>query len=133
MKRKFGFIEELQDTKIQDTRYRTGVAVWFFHILYLVTCNLYLAAKLQFTHIYLYFFLFPTRKAAVTPVARSSATVMESQIPSVLRKIGRTNTAATWNTRVRRKDMAADTPPFPRAVKKDEPKIPNPAKRKEAE
>ena len=33
---KFGFIEEIQDTEIQDIE--TAVAVWFFHILYLVTC-----------------------------------------------------------------------------------------------
>ena len=45
---KFGFIEEIQDTEIQDTRYRTAVAVRIFHILYLVSCNLYLAAKPQF-------------------------------------------------------------------------------------
>ena len=45
---KFGFIEEIQDTEIQDTRYGTDYAVTFFPILYLVSCNLYLAEKLQF-------------------------------------------------------------------------------------
>ena len=43
---KLGFIEQIQDTEIQDTRYRTAVTVRLFHILYrpsllgvyLVTC-----------------------------------------------------------------------------------------------
>ena len=46
---KLGFIEQIQDTEIQDTRYRTAVAVRVFAIScisYLV--SLYLTVKLQF-------------------------------------------------------------------------------------
>ena len=82
---------------------------------------------------YLYFFRNPNRNAAVTKSANSSAAEMASQTPSMSKKMGRISTAATWKTSVRRKEMAADTPPLPRAVKKEEPKIANPEKRKETE
>ena len=73
------------------------------------------------------------RKRIVTPVARTSAAVMDSHIPSTPQIMGRSRTADTWKTRVRRKDIAAETTPLPRAVKKDEPKIPKPANRKDRE
>lgn len=41
--------------------------------------------------------------------------------------------AATWNTKVRRKEIAAETPPLLNAVKKDDPKIGYPENRKEKE
>ena len=66
-------------------------------------------------------------------MANSSAAVMENQTPSMSKKTGRISTAATWKTRVRRKEMAAEIPPLPRAVKKLDPKMPKPAKRKDAE
>ena len=60
---------------------------------------------------------------------RSSATITANQIPFMPRIIGRISTAATWNTRVRRKEIAADIPPLLSAVKKDEPKILKPLNR----
>ena len=52
--------------------------------------------------------------------ANTSATVMAHQMPSTSKKMGRISTEADWNTSVRRKEMAADTPPLFRAVKKPE-------------
>ena len=46
---KFGFVEEIQDTEIQDTRYRNGSFRKVFCISCIfVSCNLYLTEKLQF-------------------------------------------------------------------------------------
>ena len=44
---------------------------------------------------------------------------MASQMPSTSRKIGRIRTLAHWNTKVRRKEMAAEASPLFSAVKKD--------------
>ena len=51
----------------------------------------------------------------------SSATVMAHQMPSTPKKTGRIRIAATSNTTVRRKEIAAETTPLFSAVKKDEP------------
>ena len=48
---KFGFVEEIQDTEIQDTRYRNGSFRKVFCISCIfVSCNLYLTEKLQFLY-----------------------------------------------------------------------------------
>ena len=65
--------------------------------------------------------------------AISSATTMDIQIPSTPHTSGKSKIAAIWKTSVRRKEIAADTGPLFRAVKKPEPKIAKPAKRKEKE
>ena len=65
--------------------------------------------------------------------ASASAATMDSQIPSTPQISGNTSTAATWNTSVRRKEMAADTSPLFSAVKKEEPKMANPESRKAKE
>ena len=65
--------------------------------------------------------------------AINSATTTESQIPSRPISLGNKITAAIWKTMVRKKDIIAETRPLFSAVKKDDPKIANPAKRKENE
>ena len=52
-------------------------------------------------------------------------------MPSTPQNRGKNITAAIWNTKVRRKEIAAETRPLLSAVKKEEPKIANPEKRKE--
>lgn len=69
----------------------------------------------------------------VTPKANTSAATVDSHIPSTPQINGKVKIAAAWNTKVRRKDMAAEINPLPRAVKKEEPKIAKPEKRKEKE
>ena len=68
----------------------------------------------------------------VTAKASTSATEIDAQMPSIPKNPGRIKTAATWNTTVRRKDIAADTGPLLSAVKKDELKILKPHKKKDA-
>ena len=55
---------------------------------------------------------------------------LDHQMPSTLMSSGRMRMQAHWNTSVRRKEMAADTPPLFRAVKKEEEKMLKPASRK---
>lgn len=66
-------------------------------------------------------------------IAMISAVTMESQIPSVSQKSGRIRTAPVWNTSVLIKEIAADTRPLFKAVKKDDPKIANPENKNEKE
>lgn len=66
-------------------------------------------------------------------VARISAESIESQTPSMSKKIGKIITEPTWKTRVRKNESAAEIAPLPSAVKSDEPKIPKPVKTKESE
>ena len=54
--------------------------------------------------------------------AQTSATVIESQIPSTPKSSGRISTESDWQIMVRKKDIAADTPPLLSAVKKDDAK-----------
>ena len=61
--------------------------------------------------------------------AKISAAVMAHQIPSTPRSMGRMTTEPAWNTSVRRKEMAAETAPLFRAVKKPEAKMLKPASR----
>ena len=68
-----------------------------------------------------------------TAAATSSAATMEIQIPSIPQISGKISTAAAWNTRVRRKEMRAEIRPLFSAVKKPEPNMAKPAKRKEKE
>ena len=49
--------------------------------------------------------------------------------PLIPKIAGRISTAAIWKTSVRRKEIAADTPPLLSAVKKEEPKILKPLNR----
>lgn len=65
--------------------------------------------------------------------AQTSATVIESQIPSTPKSSGRISTESDWQIMVRRKDIAADTPPLLSAVKKDDAKILYPASRNAGE
>ena len=81
---------------------------------------------LRLHYIYWYFFLFAKRKQNTTIVAATSATTIEYHIPSRPKTIGKNTTATTWNTTVLRKEITAETTPSLRAVKNDEPKIPNP-------
>lgn len=50
-----------------------------------------------------------------------SAAAIEIHIPSIPRKAGSINTAAIWNTKVRKNEIRAEISPLLRAVKKDEP------------
>ena len=72
-------------------------------------------------------------KITVTMTETTSATTIEYQIPSICKNTGRISTAAIWNTSVRRNEIAAEISPLLSAVKNDEPKIENPAKRNENE
>lgn len=62
--------------------------------------------------------------------AHTSATLMAHQIPSTSKKTGRIRTEEVWKIRVRKKEIAADTAPLFKAVKKEEEKIFRPARRK---
>lgn len=53
-------------------------------------------------------FRFAAINKTVITAATSSAATTESQIPSISKKAGRINTAATWNTRLRRKEIRAE-------------------------
>ncbi len=68
---------------------------------------------------------------ADSTAARSSATIMEIQIPSTSNTSGRSITAAIWNTSVLKNDISAETSPLLSAVKKDEPNIAIPENRNE--
>ena len=78
-------------------------------------------------------FVFFIRNAIVTASDITSATTMESQIPSSFQIIGSSSTAATWNTSVLRNEINADVSPSFNAVKNEEPKIENPENRNENE
>ena len=52
--------------------------------------------------------------------AKASATVTAHQIPSSPMIRGRSSTARVWNTKVRRNEIAADTPQLFSAVTKEE-------------
>lgn len=60
-----------------------------------------------------------------------SAATIEAQIPSTFQNIGKIKTADIWNINVLIKDIVAEISPLFSAVKKDEPKIANPANKKE--
>ena len=62
--------------------------------------------------------------------AATSATHTAHHIPSTPKSTGRISTDELWKTRVRRKDIAADTAPLFKAVKNPEAKILNPANTK---
>ena len=64
-----------------------------------------------------------------TSAIKSDATT-ENQMPFKPQSKGKSNTAAIWNTRVRKKEINAETGPLFNAVKKEEPYIDIPAKRK---
>ena len=65
--------------------------------------------------------------------ASSSATMMESQMPSSCHNNGNNNTATTWYNAVREKEMIAETKPLLSAVKNADAKIDTPANTKEKE
>ena len=50
--------------------------------------------------------------------AMNSATIKESQIPSMPKISGKLKTATTWKTKVLKKEITADVTPSLRAVKK---------------
>ena len=56
-------------------------------------------------------------------IAIRSAKVLDSQIPVSPKKAGRIRTEPTWNTRVRRKEITADTSPLFNAVKNADAKM----------
>ena len=72
-------------------------------------------------------------KVTDSSAAISSAITTESHIPSISITKGSKSTAAIWNTKVRKNDIVAEIRPLFSAVKKDEPKMARPAKRKEKE
>lgn len=47
----------------------------------------------------------------------NSATTMDIQMPSMSQMVGKSSTAATWNTSVRKNEMAAEVSPSLSAVK----------------
>ena len=63
------------------------------------------------------------KNITVTISVSASDTAAAIQMPSIPRISGRKSTTVTWNTRVRRKEIAADTAPLLKAVKKADPKI----------
>ena len=65
--------------------------------------------------------------------ADTSAAVIAHQMPSRSKKMGSIRTESTWNTSVRRKEIAADMPPLLRAVKNADVKMLMPANRNEKE
>ena len=71
------------------------------------------------------------RNAPATRAAIHSAATVAAQMPSTCQNSGRMSTGATWNSRVRKKEMTADTRPLFSAVKNAEPKMAKPVKRKE--
>ena len=72
-------------------------------------------------------------KATEITAAINSAATMENQMPSIPQISGKINTAADCNTSVLRKEIKAEMGPLLRAVKKDEPKIPIPQNKNDAE
>ena len=66
----------------------------------------------------------------VTKRVRASATTTALHIPLSPYIAGRIITAPIWNTSVLRKDITAETIPLFYAVKKDEPNMSNPLRRK---
>jgi hypothetical protein len=64
-----------------------------------------------------------TKKTKAVSIAMSSAKVTEIQIPSKPQIMGRNKTAATWKTKVRKKDINAEVNPSLSAVKKEEKKM----------
>ena len=68
-----------------------------------------------------------------TAKADISAVVFESQMPSISNNSGESSTDAVWKSRVRKKDIAAETPPSLSAVKKDEAKMFKPHSKNENE
>ena len=65
--------------------------------------------------------------------ARNSATMTEHHIPVSPHAIGKSITAATWNTSVREKDTIAEISPLLRAVKNDDVKMLKPINMKDTE
>ena len=76
-------------------------------------------------------------KIIVTHTARASAITTDSQIPIISLPSGKSNgkikTAATWKTNVLKNEIIAEIGPLFKAVKKEEPKIANPANKNEKE
>ena len=75
----------------------------------------------------------PKTNKAVTAAASISAATVESHIPSNSQKSGKIRTVEHWKTKVLKKEISADMIPFPKAVKKEEPKIAMPEHKKEKE
>ena len=67
--------------------------------------------------------------AADTASEQSSAVPIASHMPSLPISSGRISSAASWNTSVRKNEIAADTGPLLSAVKNDDAKILNPHSR----
>lgn len=65
----------------------------------------------------------------MTASAIKSDATTENQMSFKPQIKGKINTAAIWKTRVRRKEIKAETSPLFNAVKKEEPYIDMPAKR----
>ena len=63
------------------------------------------------------------KKVVVTRSVITSAAVTESHTPSIPRIRGSSRTTAIWNTSVRKNEIAADTAPSLKAVKKEEAKM----------
>ena len=66
------------------------------------------------------------KKVTVTHSVINSAIPTAHQIPLIPKNAGSKSSMIIWNTRVRKKEMAADTTPLLKAVKKEEPKMLNP-------
>ena len=78
LKFKFGFVEEIQDTEIQDTRYKIKNASrrkGFCISCIFVSCNLYLTEKPQFYIIFRTqhsaFIMHPATSRVMAPAAKS--------------------------------------------------------------
>ena len=68
-----------------------------------------------------------------TAAAAASATEIAYQTPSSPHISGRIRIVMIWNNNVLKNEISADTAPLFRAVKKEEPKIPNPLNKNETE
>ena len=69
---------------------------------------------------YSYFFLFLAKHIILTTNAKTSAHNTDNQIPLIFNIIGKIKIIATWNTKVLKNDISADTKPSFNAVKKDD-------------
>ena len=70
------------------------------------------------------------RNIAPKSTVNNSATATEIQIPSSFHTRGSSSRAGIWNRKTREKERIAEMKPLFNAVKKEETKIENPAKRK---
>lgn len=80
---------------------------------------------MSFFYAYSYFLLFFIKQITLTIKANISATNTDNQIPFIPINSGNINITITWNTKVLKNDIKAETNPLLSAVKNDEANILN--------